>query len=132
VVDGTVAITVDNALAAVLKPFVSADETVTFQPRSEEDEDVAAQATEYVNYVLHNDNCGFLILHDWFKDALLCKLGVVKAYWEAYSTEKPERLESLDPMQLQMLMQQEQVIGGPYGPDEYGLYSLDIMRTSMT
>jgi hypothetical protein len=128
VVDGTVAITVDNALAAVLKPFVSADETVTFQPRSEEDEDVAAQATEYVNYILHNDNGGFLILHDWFKDALLCKLGVVKAYPEAYSTEKPERLENLDPMQLQMLMQQEQVIGGPYGPDENQLYSLDIMR----
>jgi hypothetical protein len=87
VVDGTVAITVDNALAAILKPFVSADETVTFQPRSKEDEDVAAQATEYVNYVLHNDNGGFLILHDWFKDALLCKLGVVKADPEAYSND---------------------------------------------
>src|SRR5690242_15446930 len=32
VVDGTVAITVDNALAAILKPFVSSDETVIFSP----------------------------------------------------------------------------------------------------
>jgi hypothetical protein len=128
VVDGTVAITVDNALAAILKPFVSADETVVFQPKSKEDEEVAAQATEYVNYILHNDNCGFQVFHDWFKDALLQKVGVVKAYPEAYATEKPERLEGLDPMQVQRLQQEEQVIGGPYGPDEYGLYSLDIMR----
>ena len=30
VVDGTVAITVDNALAAIIKPFASSDETVVF------------------------------------------------------------------------------------------------------
>jgi hypothetical protein len=129
VVDGTVAITVDNALAAVLKPFVSADETVVFQPRSKEDEDAANQATEYVNYVLHQDNNGFLVFHDWFKDALLCKLGVVKAYWENYQTRRVERLENLDPQQVQMLVQQEQIVDGPFGPDENGLYTLDLLRT---
>jgi hypothetical protein len=130
VVDGTVAITVDNALAAVLKPFVSADETVSFAPRGPEDEDVANQATEYVNYVLHQDNNGFLILHDWFKDALLCKLGVVKAYWEDYTNQHVERLTNLDPMQLQMLQQQEHIVDGPFGPDDYGLYTVDVLRTS--
>ena len=33
VVDGTVGIVIDNALAAILKPFVSSDETVSFAPR---------------------------------------------------------------------------------------------------
>src|SRR6185503_10833890 len=66
VVDGTVAITIDNALAAILKPFVSSEETVVFSPVGPEDEEVAEQATEYVNYVLHNDNTGFMVLHDWF------------------------------------------------------------------
>jgi hypothetical protein len=126
VVDATVAITVDNALAAILKPFCSSDETVTFEPRSKEDEDQAQQATEYVNYVLHSDNCGFLIFHDWFKDALLQKLGVVKAYWEDYSRTHAVRLEQLDPTQLEMLMQSEKVIDGPFGPDENGLYVLDV------
>src|SRR5213083_2363837 len=78
VVDATVAITVDNGLAAILKPFVSQDDVVAYEPRSQEDEEQAKQATEYANYVFYNDNPGFTILHDWFKDALLQKLGVVK------------------------------------------------------
>jgi hypothetical protein len=127
-VDATVAITVDNALAAILKPFVSSDETVVFQPRQPEDEDQAEQATEYVNFVLHSDNCGFSILHDWFKDALLQKVGVVKAYWEDYSRPQAVRLENLDAVQLQQLLQTEKVIDGPFGPDEFGLYVLDIER----
>jgi len=77
-VDGTVAITVDNAIAALLKPFVSSDEVVSFEPEGPEDEEEAKQATDYINYVFHCDNPGFLILHDWFKDACLQKLGVVK------------------------------------------------------
>jgi hypothetical protein len=82
VVDHTVAVMVDNALASVLKPFVSADEVVCFEPRGPEDVEMAEQATEYVNYVINCDNPGFLILHNWFKDALLTKLGVVKVWWE--------------------------------------------------
>jgi hypothetical protein len=128
VVDSTVATTVDNALAAILKPFVSSDETVVFQPRSAEDEEQAEQATEYVNYVLHNDNDGFTVLHDWFKDALLCKLGVVKVYWEDKTRDKVERLERLDSMQVELLMESEKVVDGPFGPDEHGLYVLDIER----
>ena len=127
VVDGTVAITVDNALAAVLKPFVSSDETVVFSPTGPEDEEIAEQATEYVNYVLHNDNCGFLILHDWVKDGLLQKVGVVKAYWEDYSKNVVERVENLDPVQVQQLQQSGEAIA-VYGPDENGLYTADIQR----
>lgn len=84
-VDHSVAIMVDNGLAAVLKPFVSAEEVVSFEPRGPEDVKVAEQATEYVNYVIQCDNPGFLIFHDWFKDALLTKVGVVKVWWEDQS-----------------------------------------------
>lgn len=82
VVSHSVQIHVDNGLAAILKPFVSADEVVRFAPRGPEDAALADQATEYVNYVIQCDNPGFRILHDWFKDALLTKLGVVKIWWE--------------------------------------------------
>lgn len=82
VTDGTVALVVDNALASTLKPFVSSDETVRFSPRGPEDVEIADQATEYVNYIFNCDNPGFLILHNWFKDAFLAKVGVVKVWWE--------------------------------------------------
>ena len=128
VVDGTVSITVDNALAAILKPFVTAEDTVSFEPRSQEDVEQAEQATEYVNYVLHNDNPGFLILHDWFKDALIQKLGVVKCWWEDKTRRKPELLESLDPLQVEQILASENVIDGPFEPDENGFYSLVVER----
>jgi hypothetical protein len=44
-------------------------------------EEAARQATEYVNHVFNVDNDGFLILHDWFKDGLLQKLGWIKRWW---------------------------------------------------
>jgi hypothetical protein len=126
VVDATVAITVDNAVAAILKPFVSQDDVVAYEPRSQEDEEQAKQATEYANHVFYVDNPGFTILHDWFKDALLQKLGVVKVYWEDTSREKMARLENLDPAQAEMLQGEAQAI---YGPDEFGLYSADVLHT---
>jgi hypothetical protein len=129
VVDATVAITVDNALAAIGKPFWSSEETMIFQPKGPEDEEQAEQATDYVNYVVQCDNPGFQIFHDWFKDALLVKRGVVKTYWEDKTRPKVERLENLDAMQVEMLMAEEKVVDGPFGPDEHGLFILDIERT---
>jgi hypothetical protein len=95
VVDGTVGIVIDNAMAAVLKPFVSADDTVSFAPRGPEDVEQAEQATEYINYVVNCDNPGFLIFHNWFKDALLTKLGVVKVWWEDTSSAEEMILDAM-------------------------------------
>jgi hypothetical protein len=125
VVDATVAITVDNGLAAILKPFVSQDDVVAYEPKQKEDEEQAKQATEYANYVFYNDNPGFTILHDWFKDALLQKLGVVKVYWEDYSREKIVRLENLDATQLEDMGQDIEAV---YGPNEFGLYVADVRK----
>lgn len=112
VVDGTVAIVIDNAMAAILKPFVSADDTVSFSPRGPEDEEQAEQATEYVNYVLNCDNPGFIIMHNWFKDALLTKVGVVKAWWEDTSKVEPQQMV-MDAMQLMQAREAEE-----YGGEE--------------
>jgi hypothetical protein len=121
VVDNTVAIMVDNGLASVLKPFVSADEVVSFTPRGPEDVKQAEQATEYVNYVINCDNPGFMIFHNWFKDALLTKIGVVKVWWEDQSkTEEGERL--VDAMGIEEARQQDDYLSEEERPD--GLYAI--------
>lgn len=102
-VDGTVAIVIENALAAILKPFVSADETVSFAPRGPEDVEQAEQATEYVNYIFNCDNPGFSILHDWFKEALLLKLGIVKYWWEEEERFEGQEIQVPDEMSLKLL-----------------------------
>jgi len=123
VVDGTVQVVVDNALAAVLKPFVSSDETVRFSPRGPEDIEQAEQATEYVNYVFNYDNPGFLITHNWFKDGLLTKLGVVKAWWESNLTlDQRETLIESD-IHAQMLRNAPDYLGEQDGVAFHGQQS---------
>lgn len=126
VVDGTVAIVIDNALASILKPFVSSDETVSFAPRGPEDEETAAQATEYVNFVFNNDNNGFMLLHHWFKDALLTKLGIVKAWWNEETRIVKEQVQVADEMQVAMLAQSEPV--SDVQPQEDGTFIVTIAR----
>lgn len=132
VVDHTVAIAVDNAVAAIIKPFVSADDAVVFEPKGPEDEEQAEQATEYTNYVFNVDNSGFLLLHNWFKAALLEKLGVVKVWWEDSEAKHTERMEGLDAAQVELVMSEAEagdyeIVGGPYQDDD-GLFAIDVER----
>lgn len=126
VVDGTVAITVDNFVANIIRPFVSADEIVRFEPRTAEDVAQAEQATEYVNYVLHSDNPGFMILHDWAKDAGMAKLGIVKIWWEDLTDRRPRLIENMDAAQVEMLG--DEIVGGPWSDAETGLFSAWVVR----
>lgn len=126
VVDESVAVMVDNGLAAILKPFVSADEVVRFEPRGPEDVAMAEQATEYVNYVINCDNPGFLIFHDWFKDGLLTKLGTVKVWWED-RTRQEVRQQVVDPIAALQAREAEGYQGEQENPD--GSFTVSMLET---
>ena len=85
---------VEWVLPSLLRIFTSGD-VVEFEPVGPEDEEAARQATDYIQHVFNKDNNGFLILHDWFKDALLSKVGVVKHWWEKKQTKITEAYEGL-------------------------------------
>jgi hypothetical protein len=88
-VSSDVADTIESILPALMEIFAGGDEIVRFNPVGPEDEAAAAQETDYLNHVFHQDNPGFLILYTMFKDALLQKTGIVKFWWEA--GERTER-----------------------------------------
>lgn len=125
-VEHVVAVMVDNALAAVLKPFVSADDVVSFDPRSEEDVEMAEQATEYVNYVINYDNPGFQIFHDWFKDGLLSKVGIVKTWWED-KTRTEVVYDIVDPLTAEMLMKSDEYLDATDNGD--GTFTVSLQKT---
>lgn len=109
IVTGEVAEAVDGALPQLIRVFTSSDNVVEFAPAKEGDEQNAEQATQLVNHVFYKDNDGFLILHNWFKDALLQKTGVVKAYWNDDLDVIKEKYEGLSDDELMMLMQDPEV-----------------------
>lgn len=82
VVSRDVAEVVDWLLPDLVRIFVGSRQVVRFEPFGAEDEAIARQATDYVNHVFWRDNDGFRLMHDWFKDALLQKVGVVKVWWD--------------------------------------------------
>jgi len=107
IVTGEVAEAIDGALPSLVRIFTGSDNIVVFEPQGPQDEASAKQATDYCNWVFNRDNEGLSILHDWFKDALMQKNGIVKAYWEDKEDITKERYFDLSNDELAMLMSDE-------------------------
>jgi hypothetical protein len=104
IVTGEVAEAVDGALPQLIRVFTTTEDIVYFEPKSENDEESAMQATDYCNWVFYRENEGLIILHNWFKDALLQKVGIVKAYWDAKEDVVKEKYRNLTEDELALLM----------------------------
>jgi len=109
IVTGEVAEAVDGALPQLIRIFTSQDNIVEFSPMHEGDQELADGATTYVNHVFYKDNDGFHILHNWFKDALLEKVGVVKVYWDDETNITKESYKGLTDDELALIMQDQEV-----------------------
>jgi hypothetical protein len=105
VVSKDVSDSIDWMLPGLMKIFAgNTERAVMFEPRTEEDVEQAEQETDWVNYVMMRKNNGFSILHDWFKDALLHKNGIVKSYVEEVEEVTTEIYSGLDELDLQLLL----------------------------
>jgi hypothetical protein len=105
IVTGEVAEVIDGAIPQLIRIFTASDDIIRYEPVGPGDEQGANQATDYSNWVFYKDNPGFAILHDWFKDALLEKVGVVKAYWDNKIDVVKETYENLSDAELALLLQ---------------------------
>jgi hypothetical protein len=98
--------TVSAMLPSLMRMFFSSENVVEFVPRGPEDVKGAQQATDYCNYVFQNDNNGFMISYATFKDALVRKCGIMKAWVEETESVRIEEYSGLDDQTLQILMQE--------------------------
>jgi len=98
-----VANVIDGMLPQLMDIFAGSDEVVRFEPVGPEDETAAQQETDYVNHVFMQQNPGFMILHSFFKDGLLSKVGIVKVWWEETEEEQRETYYDLSEEQFAML-----------------------------
>ena len=143
IVTGEVAEAIDGALPQLIRVFTTTEDIVYFEPKTAEDEESAKQATDYCNWVFYRENEGLLILHNWFKDALLEKVGIVKSYWDAQEDVIKEKYQSLTEDELVMLLSDEsltvvsqKVEMVPAGVDMMGMpieapsYDVTVKRTN--
>jgi hypothetical protein len=104
-----VAEAVDGALPQLLKIFTQSVDVVEFTPQNDGDATVAENVTQYVNHIFQKDNAGAILMHNWFWDALVNKVGIVKAYWNVEEDANEEEYFGLSQDELAMLMQEPSV-----------------------
>ncbi|WP_430230507.1 portal protein [Paraburkholderia tropica] len=100
VVDTVVSDQIEWLMPSLMEIFFGSSQPVKFCPRKPGDEQGAEQTTHVCNHVVRDQNPGFEVFLDWFKTALLSKIGVAKAWWELETTTRREEYSGLTDVQL--------------------------------
>ena len=103
VVDKTLMEAIDWIMPSFMRLFCGSDQVVRFEADSEQDEKGANDASQFVNHVVHEQNNGFVLLHDAIKNALLQRVGIIKVYAEEASDIRVERYENISQFELMSL-----------------------------
>ncbi len=109
VVSTDVADAIEWIMPQIMKSFTQNNEIVIFDPVHEGDERQAELESEYVYEVLMKQNDGFIILHQFVKDALLQRNGILKAYYAKEFFVKIGNYTGITEEQLQVLLAAEGV-----------------------
>jgi len=120
VVTTEVADVVQGFMPSLLRIFAGPERAVEYKPRGDEDEGVAEQQTDYVNYVVFEDNAGFMQLYSGMKDALIRKVGIFKWWWDDAEHAETATYSGLDEQQLEELQADEDVEVGTIEIDDTG------------
>lgn len=124
VVSRDVAEAIDSMMPALMKIFTSGDEVVRFEAGAKNvpdgtpvqqileqlklNEERAKQATDYCNWIWTQQNPGFEIFHNWFKDAMLNRIGAIKIWWDEQEEVSKETYKGLNDEELAYLLRDEQ------------------------
>ena len=100
---------VQAVLPSMMRVFFGSEKAVEFVPRNANDVGMAEQATDYLNYIIKNDNDAIAIFYSVFKDALMNKGGFVKWWWDDSIEVHTHTFEGLDEGALGLILQEEGV-----------------------
>jgi len=139
VVSRDVRSTIKDVLPSILRTILGNDEVVEYQPVGEGDEEKAAQASDYINYVVFPESGGPDAVHDAVHDALRLRNGVLEWRYEEKADVKVSSHTGIPEMALAELVAdedvevleqstREEVIETPEGSMPVPVYDLKIRR----
>jgi hypothetical protein len=100
---------VQAVLPSMMRVFFGSEKVVEFVPRTANDMAMSEQATDYLNYIVRQDNDAIAIFYSVFKDALMNKGGFVKWWWDDSIEVHTHNFEGLDEGALGLILQEEGV-----------------------
>ena len=105
-VDSTVRDAVNGVLQELSSVFTMGEDAVRFSPMYSGDANAARAATKLVNQILLRDNDGYIVLHDFFKEALIVRNSFIKCYWGEDKHMYHEEVEKMTKEEFDLYMSQ--------------------------
>ena len=93
---------------SLMRVFLSTDRAVEYVPAGPEDVQFAEMATKYMQYKF-SELGGYRIINDAFHDALVKKVGVVKAYWDTYTDQEIYEYNALNDQEYSVIVNEDGV-----------------------
>ena len=97
------------ALPSLLNVFLTADKIAEFTPTTADAIKQAEQQTDFINYVVTQQNDAFKVFYTWFFDALVTKNGFVKYYYDEETSAKEESYTGISDMAMAKLIADDDV-----------------------
>ena len=102
--------TVEWIKPTLMRIFYGGQNVIEVSPQGFDDEEKAKLMEEKINYDFKKQNPGFKILYQFFQDALLHKIAVVKYYWETGFTFKFRKYKGITHTEYQDLVNKGHII----------------------
>lgn len=128
-VTSDVADTIEWIMPSLMKLFYGGQQVVEIRPTGASDEEKAKAMNAKINFDFMQQQNGFIVLHDWFKSALLNKISAVKYWWEEEEIRETKEFEGLSPEELLALLSSpefDQDSAQISKDEETGLFDLEI------
>lgn len=109
IVTSDVADTVEWMLPSLLRVFATSKDAMEAEAKRPQLAPVAKLCSEYLRQIFWKRNQGFTVLHQWFKDALIQKVGFLRVFWEETETDSEESYTGLTLEQVQELLDDDGV-----------------------
>ena len=109
IISTDVADAIEWIIPQVMKSFTQNNEIVIFDPVNANDEKQAELESEYVYDILMKKNPGFILIHQFVKDALLQRNGILKVYYEDNEEVSYEEYTGLLEQQVHMLLAEKNI-----------------------
>ena len=124
--------TVRGIMPDILRIFHGSEQAVEFLPTNPGQIPMAEQMTDYINkVVMQQDNCGFLVSHSAFHDALLKDLGIIKWAWEETAATEVLQYSGLSEEMWTFLQMDEAVEVVEMYEEDGGTWGGTIRRVSL-
>ena len=93
---------------SLMRVFLSTDRAVEYVPSGPKDVNFSELATKYMQYKF-NELGGYRIINDAFHDALVKKVGIVKAYWDTYTDQEIYEYHDLNDQEYALITNEDDV-----------------------